>query len=124
VLEPECEANLFVDGPVVLDRINEEAFLEYRDTLKNAVHLISVLSNPQMANPYFVTQINTQLSTSIIDIQQWPADLRMTAWRSMGGEIESLSKLFENQRQRLVSDERYPAEFRSALAQISLLTRN
>ncbi len=112
------------DGPIVLDRINEEAFIEYRDSLKDAVHLISILSNPQMANPYFVTQVHTQLSTSIIEIEQWPADALAIAWQTMGGEVESLSDLFESQRNRLVNDERYSADFRQALAQITLLTRN
>jgi len=42
----------------------------------------------------------------------------------MGGEVDSLSNLFERQRNRLVSDERYAVEFRQALAKIPLLTRN
>ena len=111
------------DGPIVLDQINEEAFIEYRDSLKDAVQLISVLSNPQMANPYFVTQIHTQLATSIIEIEQWPADLRETAWRTMGREIVSLGKLFDTNRQRLVADQRYAQDFRNALTQIDLLSR-
>ncbi len=57
------------DGPIVLDRINEEAFIEYRDSLKDAVQLSSVLSNPEMANPYFVALLDTRLSTSIIEIE-------------------------------------------------------
>lgn len=88
------------------------------------MQLSSVLSNPEMANPYFVALLDTRLSTSIIEIEQWPADALAIAWQTMGGEVESLSDLFESQRNRLVNDERYSADFRQALAQITLLTRN
>lgn len=113
-----------VDGPITIDRINEDAFVEYRDNLRDAVKMISVLANPQMANPWVVSMISTQMSTSIIEIEQWSASDRGIAWQSMGNEIDSLTRLFEDQRERIVADAQYAPDFRASIERIPLLTRN
>ena len=112
------------DGNFALDRYNEDAFVEYRDGLRDGVKMITVLGNPQMANPYFVKQLRIQLNTSIIEIAQWPPDARNTAWQSMGGEIDALTQLFEEERDVLANDERYSEDFRREIARIRLLERD
>lgn len=117
-----------------VDEYDEKAFNRYYDWLKNYGPLMTafVSFDPENNNPNWpggmsmaaaATMLLTQLDSHRIELEAWPYEARVQAWRKMGKRLESHTELFERNRTLALRNEKLDDEVRQVIESIQVVTK-
>ncbi|GAA0363936.1 hypothetical protein GCM10009092_30390 [Bowmanella denitrificans] len=115
-----------------VDEFDEDALKDYYRHLKNAATWASGLSayttaniNDQTRNSVVAAMniFSSQLQSSKIELESWPASAKQQAWNSLGSKIEQYNKLFEQHRDLALKNDALGDAVRSMLGSIQLITK-
>jgi len=109
------------------DRYDGAALDKYFGALKNAVQFLSAASPAQTEQRIMFQNwsnfIVGQMRVNKIEVEEWPLEARQKGWDAMGSRITKYNKLFEENRQRIISDDSFEESFQVSLKNINLLTQ-
>ncbi len=108
------------------ERYDSEALDNYFESLKNAVQFISGTNYEAAVQTGWLQMwsgmVVGKMRVSKIEVEEWPLQARKEGWQVMGSRIEKYNKIFEENRNRILSDERYDQALKTSLQSLELLT--
>jgi len=108
------------------ERYDSEALDKYFKSLKHAVQFITGTTYETSIQTGWLQMwsgmVVGQMRVSKIEVEEWPLQAREEGWQVMGSRIEKYNKIFEENRTRIMSDERYDQALRASLKNLELLT--
>jgi len=107
------------DIDIRTERYDSEALDQYFKSLKNAVQFITGTTYETSVQTGWLQMwsgmVVGQMRVSKIEVEEWPLQAREKGWQVMGSRIEKYNKIFEENRKRIMSDERYDKALQTSL---------